>query len=220
MKTTNQVLLTTLLMVLGIGFENCAKEAEESTPSVWNYTSFTDSRDGKVYKSIQIGTQEWMTENLSYKTSAGSWIYWNDESLGEKYGRLYTWDAAKEAVPAGWHLPTDDEWKKLEITLGMSQSEADGIDNRGTNEGNKLKTTKGWENNNNGTDAVGFAALPGGFRSNSGSFLAAEYYAYWWSATENSVSNAWIRLIVSSNSTITRNFSYKADAYSVRCIKD
>jgi len=220
MKTTNQVLLTTLLMVIVIGFQNCAKETTEPTPSIWNYSSFTDSRDGKIYKSIQIGTQLWMAENLSFQTSSGSWIYWNDESLGAKYGRLYTWAAAKEAVPAGWHLPTDEEWKKLEMTLGMSQADADCVDGRGTNEGDKLKTTKGWENNKNGTDAVGFAALPGGFRSNSGSFLAAEYYAYWWTATENNDSNAWIRLVVSSNSTIHRNNSYKADAYSVRCIKD
>lgn len=217
MKSTFGTILICLLSVI---FFNCTKKLGDVKPPLGNYSTFTDQRDGKTYKSITIGTQVWMAENLAYQTVSGSWNYLGDKNLGAKFGRLYTWAAALEAVPAGWHLPTDEEWKKLEMTLGMSQSAADCINNRGTNEGRKLKTTLGWEGNTNGTDEVGFAALPGGFRSNSGTFLADGYYGYWWTSTEDGTTNAWIRLIESSNFGITRNISFKEDAYSVRCVKN
>jgi len=159
-----------------------------------------------------------MAENLAYQTVSGSWFSFGSAAEGAKYGRLYTWDAAKQASPTGWHLPTDAEWKQLEMTLGMSQSEADGIDLRGTNEGSKLKSVSGWTQN--GTDDVGFAALPGGFRSNSGTDHENGYVGYWWTNTESDDINAWYRSISYSNSKIFRNRSFKEDAYSVRCVKD
>jgi uncharacterized protein (TIGR02145 family) len=209
-----------LLLALTVVFLNCKKDKVDPIPSIWNYSTFTDVRDGKTYKSIKIGNQEWMAENLAYKTPSGSWDY-GDLTLANKYGRLYNWEAAKQAVPAGWHLPTDAEWKQLEIFLGMSQADADGVSSRGAIEGGKLKSLSGWAKEGHGTDAVGFAALPGGlFMTNSNDFMAVDWYGYWWTATESDNSNVWFRLIVNGNSKIIRNLSIKQDGFSVRCIKN
>lgn len=220
MKKGQLILKSVLIIALMIAFLNCTKDVVEPTPPNVNHSTFTDLRDNKTYKTIKIGNQEWMAENLAFKTETGSWTYWGSESNGAKYGRLYTLDAAILAVPSGWHLPTDTEWKQLEIILGMSQTEADKTDYRGTDEAGKLKAKSGWAENGNGNDEVGFTALPGGFRPNSGNFLTVGYYGYWWSATENPNSKAWIRLIVTSSSKILRIESFKEDAYSVRCVKN
>ena len=80
-------------------------------------SSFVDSRDGKVYKTVKIGTQTWMAQNLNY-TMVNSSCY-NDSNVNCKtYGRLYTWAAAKTACPKGWHLPSDTEWSILETYSG------------------------------------------------------------------------------------------------------
>jgi len=220
MKNKQTIFKTVLLFAFTLSLFSCNKDVVEPTPQQGDYATFTDARDGKIYKTIKIGNQEWMAENLVFKTATSSWTYWGFEENGVKYGRLYTWEAAKLAVPAGWHLPSDAEWKQLEMALGMSQAEADGIDYRGTDEGNKLKAKIGWAENGSGTDYIGASALPGGFRSNSGSFLAIGYYGYWWSSTENNSSKAWIRLIVASSPKIFRIDSFKEDAFSVRCVKD
>jgi uncharacterized protein (TIGR02145 family) len=81
--------------------------------------SFTDSRDGHIYITIQIGDQVWLAQNLNYTTKEGSWTIKGD-STGTKYGRFYTWEAAKEAVPPGWHLPSKEEFEKLAGTLGIN----------------------------------------------------------------------------------------------------
>jgi hypothetical protein len=90
--------------------------------------TFTDSRDGKTYKTIKIGSQIWMAENLAFKASSGCWAYDDDKSNVEKHGYLYDWNAAKTTCPAGWHVPSDEEWeevgkakdliKKLSLLLG------------------------------------------------------------------------------------------------------
>jgi len=212
MKKNQKTLTLGLLCFLTVVIFSCKKE-EVTEPSTFNYSTFTDARDGKIYKSIKIGTQVWMAENLAFKTANGSWIYGDNEVDGNKYGRLYTWDAAKLAIPDGWHLPTDDEWKQLEKALGMSQADADGFEERGTNEGARLKSRSGWAENGNGTDEVGFLALPGGFFANSGSYLAVIWYGYWWTSTESNSSSAFFRLLVSTDSKIHRKLSFKGDGF-------
>ena len=156
---------------------------------------FTDSRDGKVYRKVRIDRQLWMAENLNYeaeysrcyaeyrrnpsmciRSDSGETLYDGDRLFDAKirancakYGRLYYWETAKEACPAGWHLPTDEEWHTL-IKYAGGWSKA----------GGKLKSASGWYNYGGGTDDYGFAALPGG----SASFLVAGAKGYWWSATK------------------------------------
>jgi uncharacterized protein (TIGR02145 family) len=180
----------------------------------------TDSRDGKKYKTIQIGDQVWMAENLNYETSSGSWVYDNNSSYASTYGRLYNWETANNVCPSGWHLPSDDEWKQLEMTIGMSQSDADDVDWRGTVEGTKLKATSGWNKNGNGTDEYGFTALPGGFRGWWGGFRDEGSFAYFWSSTAGDSGNAWFRELDSILEDVYRDSASKDYGFSVRCVRD
>jgi len=116
------------------------------------FDTFTDPRDGKVYKTVKIGEQIWMAENLNYECE-GSVCYNNDPANGEKYGRLYDLETAKKACPPGWHLPTMPEWNTLIREIG-------GIEMAGK----YLKAQSGWHNDCNGTDKFGFSALPGGYK--------------------------------------------------------
>ncbi len=187
-----------------------------------------DSRDGQSYKTVKIGDQWWMAENLNYNTG-NSWCYDNDLDNCNVYGRLYDWETACNACPDGWHLPTDNEWKILEKELGMSNKDADDTGWRGTNEGGKLKEagTYHWESPNKGvTNSSGFQALPGGYRDYSdGPFSSLGYVAYFWSATEWSVTEgvaslAWTRYLYSDNAGVIRTFNWKSAGFSVRCVQD
>jgi len=148
------------------------------------------------------------------------------------YGVLYNWAAALNSGPDGWHLPTDDEWKELELYLGMNQSQADSTGLRGTDEGSKLKATSGWEYDGNGTNESGFTALPGGNRL-SEHYQDGVYYDYlfansgvlsnWWSATECIGSGnrlVWSRSLQFSDDKVIRRSWSKVLAISVRCVKD
>jgi uncharacterized protein (TIGR02145 family) len=202
--------------------------------------------DGNVYKTIKIGNQVWMAENLKvtrYRngdpipsvTSKSQWenlrsgaycAYNNDNGNVATYGLLYNWyavDDGRNIAPEGWHVPTDEEWKELEMHLGMSRSEADDTGWRGTDEGGKLKEagTAHWNSPNTGaTNSSGFTALPGGFRSRSGAFFNVGYIVYWWSATASIGSTAWSRYLGYDNSAVGRRSSYKRSGFSVRLVRD
>jgi uncharacterized protein (TIGR02145 family) len=184
-------------------------------------TVLYDQRDGKTYKITEIGNQVWMAENLNYKPSRASWCYDDDNSNCDKYGRLYDWETAKKVCPSGWHLPTDEEWKTLEVFHGMNQSTANEMRYRGSDEGEKIKSTSGWNNSRNGTDPYGFSALPGGHRGYDGSFNVLGGRATFWSATglDRDASFAWYRSL-GNFSEVERDYDYKSDGYSVRCLKD
>jgi uncharacterized protein (TIGR02145 family) len=168
---------------------SCGYETETKSNFIKVIGTFTDSRDGKTYKTVKIGNQVWMAENLNYKTSSGSWVYENIQDNASIYGRLYDWETADNVCPSGWHLPSDDEWKQLEMAIGMSQSEVDVMDARGTDEGYKLKAIGTWQWPD-GTDEYGFAALPGGQCANYNNFYDIEYFAYFWTSTENGIGHA------------------------------
>ena len=189
-------------------------------------STFTDPRDGKVYQTVVIGNQEWLAENLAYAPSSGNyWAYDNDDAYVEIYGYLYDWETALDVCPTGWHLPSDEEWKELEMALGMSQAAADGTGVRGTNEGSKLAGNAGlWTDgaleNNADFGTSDFTALPGGYRYDYDPYYFIGSFGNWWSSTEYNASYAWYRVLSYSESDVYRNFSYKGWGFSVRCVRD
>ncbi|MDY0315548.1 MAG: FISUMP domain-containing protein [Bacteroidales bacterium] len=206
--------------------------------------TFTDTRDNYTYQTVEIGSQTWMAENLKYLPSvvgpgAGSYgdpyyyVYGYDGTdissakateNYQTYGVLYNWPAAMQACPTGWHLPSDDEWKELEMFLGMSQEQADEWGWRGTDEGGKLKETgiTHWNSPNEGaTNETGFTALPGGCRYDDGNFNNLGYHGHWWSATEDGSYYAWVRVLYYNSSDVDRgNYYVKGFGCSVRCVRD
>lgn len=211
------------------------------TPSWTCGDALVDSRDGQSYNTVLIGTQCWMAENLNIGTRIDGVNDQTDNSIIEKYcddnnttkcdtyGGLYQWDEMMQYIvsegvqgicPEGWYLPTDDDWKQMEMVLGMSQSQADAIGSRGTNEGSKMKNTSGWLYSGNGTNSSGFSGLPGGHRLTSGAFNDIGGTGYWWSSTEYADSNPWKRSLEASHDQVYRFWNYKGSGFSVRCLKN
>jgi len=189
--------------------------------------SFNDPRDGKVYKTVKIGNQVWMAENLAYAPSSGNyWVYnFDDENL-EIYGYLYDWNTALNVCPPGWRLPSNKDWKEMEITLGMSQADAEATaGSRGTNEGSKLAGnaalwTEGALVNNEYFDKSGFSALPGGARWGIGDFNHLVRAGLWWSSADLSGTHAWLRSLRYNDSNVNHRHGFKISGFSVRCIRD
>ncbi len=167
-----------------------------------------DTRDGQTYKTVTIGTQTWMAQNLNYET-VGSFCYNNNALNCTKYGRLYIWTAAKVACFTGWHLPTKAEFEALLSAVG-DQSLA----------GIKLKSTSGWIGSGNGLDVFSFSALPAGRWSNNGGFDDEGYNADFWSSTENTSDGAYYMILYyNGNGARLLNLN-KNYGFSVRCVKD
>lgn len=200
-------------------------------------------------EDVVIGTQKWMQVNLNvdhYKNGdpirhavtneewidagnkgEGAWCYYNNDSIhGAKYGKLYNWYAVNDPrglAPIGWKVPSDNDWKKLEIELGLSQIQADSAGYRGTNEGGMLKDTtyNDWPAPNLGaSNSIGFTALPSGNRDADGTFANFALQVYWWTSTSNNTNSSWIRFLGAYYSQIGRGILDKNAAIVVRCIKD
>jgi len=184
--------------------------------------------EGKTYKTVIIGGQTWMAENLNYAVE-GSRCYNNQESNCEIYGRLYDWATAMDIsssynsgyyhpssehrgiCPSGWHLPSSEEWGALITAVG-------GWETAGT----KLKATNGWkapyDANGNGTDDYGFSALPG---SGGGSDdKTAGYFGNWWSTTEYLAPRAHSTFMSHSAEAYNSNENNKMYFFSVRCVQN
>ena len=186
-------------------------------------------------KTETIATQRWMDKNLEGVTyrngdvipqvtdattwaalTTGAWCYYNnDPANGAIYGKLYNWYAVNDPrglAPQGWHIPTDAEWTTFSNSLGGESISGD-----------KMKTTgtSRWNSPNTGaTNESGFAGLPGGYRSPSGTFYYVGNYGYWWSATQYYSTYAWYRRLYYNNGYLYRNFDNKEIGFSVRCLKD
>jgi len=185
------------------------------TPPNVNYDTLTDIRDGQKYKTVKIGDQTWMAENLNYGTR-GSWCYYDSDANCVKYGMLYTWAAANTACPTGWRLPTRAEWGTLAKAAGGTGTY--GVSGAA---GNVLKSTSDWGiASYNGTDDFGFSALPGGYRYSDGSFDFAGYSGYWWTATDYLGGFAYYRRMYSNTVYVDEYYVDQNYGYSVRCLKD
>ncbi len=186
---------------------------------------YEDPRDGNNYKWIKIGEQIWLAENLRFKTESGSWCWEHKQENCLQRGRLYNWQAAHEAPPPGWHLPSDQEWKELELSLGLTKGQIDlegfRVDKDSLLAG-KIKLVGTWLNEYNGnalyiSNATGFSAIPTGFYANDE--FTHEGYTAWWSSDGNAT-HAWIRHIGFHDNTIGRVLNRKEFAFPVRCIKN
>ena len=194
--------------------------------------TFTDPRDGKVYKTVKIGEQTWFAENLNYEAE-GSKCYDNNPDNGAKYGRLYNWETAMKVCPEGWHLPTNEEWDKLYRFVD---------DDKGTESPYKSKTagkhlkakSGGWDEHGsgtdsyqeillgrgNGTDDYGFSTLPGGYGNSDGSFGYIGYRGFWWSANEDNSDYAYSRYMTNRSGNAHWGNYDKSSLFSVRCLQD
>ncbi|MFY9406841.1 MAG: fibrobacter succinogenes major paralogous domain-containing protein, partial [Bacteroidales bacterium] len=154
--------------------------------------------------------------------------YGNDPSNCVTYGALYNWYAVEtgKLCPSGWHVPTDDDFKTLEMYLGMTQAQADATGFRGTDQGSKLAGnaslwTDGALDQNVNFGTSGFSALPGGYRYYSdGSFDGLGGCGYWWSSTEYDGSKAWNRNLGFIYAIVYRDNGSKRYGFSVRCLRD
>jgi uncharacterized protein (TIGR02145 family) len=174
------------------------------------YGTLVDPRDGQKYRTIVVGSLEWTAQNMNYAPVEGSYCYDDNADHCKVAGRLYDWQIAVDsACPEGWHLPTQAEYKTLVDAMGGSSKV-----------GPKLKTTSGWNDGWSGSDSVGFAGIPAGYRYNSHSYEEGYRTGFWTSERKDILSYAYF-LPLNNSSVI--NFSYDSIddyAYYVRCVRE
>jgi len=198
--------------------------------------------DDNLYEVVRIGSALWMAENLATTTfnndtpipTAATGVAWaalsgpgycwyeDNEALNKPlYGALYNWFAASNSTlcPAGWRVPTDVEYRNLEMALGMSQTDAELRGWRGDDEGTQMKSTTLWITGN-GTNSSGFNAFPGGYRYyENGNFMHVEDIAYFWTMTEDTGDRGMMRQLAADQAGVQRQNAPKTAGKSVRCIK-
>jgi uncharacterized protein (TIGR02145 family) len=199
--------------------------------------------DGNTYDTVSICNQVWMKQNLNvsrYRNgdiipqvtdptqwanlTTGAWCYYNNDSANRAaYGKLYNWYAVNDArglAPEGWHVPSDGDWNKLVKCL---DSNADTICVncwQNTTAGILLKSTSGWNNGGNGTNTSDLTILPSGYCSINGTFGAIGTYGDWWSCSDYSTQEAWLRSINGGYAGVFRDHYGKNHGFSIRCVKD
>lgn len=229
MKTQSVKHMVLLIFVTLFSFRSVAQIQDAN-----RFGTFTDSRDGHEYGWVKIGKQVWMAENLrTGKLNDGTTIplvtnntawnrltpaccwYNNDKAtFGNTYGALYNWWAVNtgKLCPAGWHVPTDEEWTTL-TTFLRGESVA----------GVKMKEsgTTHWKSPNKGaTNESGFCGLPVGYRYYTGDFNYVGSYGYWWSSTKYATKYARSRRLGYNSAVVNRDIDLKGDGFSVRCLRD
>jgi len=225
-----QILIAGLMV---IQLNSCKKEDPITVTDV----------DDNTYLAVPIGKQIWMAENLrttkfndksgiTLVTSNSTWTattrpaycwFNNDTTYRDLYGGLYNYFAIENGnlCPAGWHVPTNDEFKAMEKSLGMTQEQADSWGWRGTDQGKKLKNKSGWDDEGNGTNSSGFSALPGGYRYGlNGAFFDLGKLSYWWTSTDNNSNLGYYRRLDYNQVMVyAEGVRYQAGKY-VRCVRD
>lgn len=173
--------------------------------------SFTDPRDGRVYRTVKIDDREWMAENLAFKTESGYSVYDNVRDYEKTHGYLYTWEVATKACPDGWHLPSMQEWWFLSNSLGGDEQS-----------GGKLKQagTASWASPNTGaTNSSGFTALASG----SGNDKAMEHFGkttFFWTNVDDDDATSWCGALYHDRADLALYPVEKKNSFSVRCIKN
>jgi uncharacterized protein (TIGR02145 family) len=232
-----------LILMIGIsvhlitGCKSCKKEVRETVESVAPAVLTGEVRDidSNVYRTVTIGKQVWLRENLkvtrfrngdpiSEVTDGFKWSkrkeaafcnYDNDPIFAVTFGRLYNWHAVNDSrgiCPEGYHVPHDGEWFELTVSL-----DGEGV------AGGKLKEegTNHWSEPNTGaTNESGFTALPGGYRGNKGAFQILDDYCFFWTSTSYDDAMAWSRFLQNDDDAVFRIENYKTFGFSVRCVKD
>ena len=226
--------ITTLVYCLILVINSCGIEKEdkpETQPPV-------DSVIVTTLEEVTIGNQVWTSKNLDVSTyrngddipqvqgqeewenlTTGAWCYYeNKTGNGNTYGKLYNWYAVNDwrgLAPKGYHIPTDAEWTILTTYLG-------------TDAAAKMKSTTSWNEDGKGTNASGFAGLPGGKRIQDVSFIGIGAKGHWWSSSEVSAdlawnkrdNLAWYRYLDDDGGNVGRTNYYKRSGFSVRCLRD
>ena len=229
-----------ILFIVFVTLNSC-KKTDEATKT--NETSTVTDIQGNVYKTVKIGDQWWMAENLKVKVFNDSTkislvsvnsndTIWSNKKIpaicvvDSTFGALYNWyvvNDSRKIAPKGWHIPSDEEWKTLEKTLGMSNDEVSKTAWRGANEAEELiiESSKGWQIPTIafGTNSSGFSALPSGCRVFNGTINSEKNTAFWWTSTTSN-SEAWYRYIDGQQKKIFRQHTYKEYGFSIRCVKD
>ena len=203
----------------------------------------TDNRDGQTYKTVTIGTQTWMAENLNYADSVmtpslngRSWCYDNNADSCAKYGRLYTWAAAIDSVALqnqdnnlicgyGRFCKSllkkqglcPDSWHLPDTTEWKMLFEA--VGGQGV-AGRALKTQSSWSDNSGGTNNYGFSALPSGYYREYDGFSYVNHLSNFWTATERTSYTSYYISLESVGDAANRYDISKGNAFSVRCLKD
>ena len=229
------------IVVLFLGLQACQKET--NTSIVLEYGTVTDV-DGNTYKTVKIGDQWWMCENLRVKhfqdgsnitfignvdqdsvwaqSTESSFSFINDTIFGCFYNYLAVQDT-RMIAPAGWHIPSDEEWKTLEKTIGMSSTDADQMAWRGSNEAELLinKISEGWPSGTVpfGLDTYDFSIFPAGCRLFNGE-LTNGNNAFFWTSTASINGNAYYRYFDYKKKNIFRQTTYPQYGMSIRCVKD
>lgn len=178
-------------------------------------TELKDTRNGKTYKVVQIGDLQWMAENLNYETRKESWCLEDKQENCDKLGRLYSWESAMKACPAGWRLPSKIEFEYLvKLAGGVQDEDMNFLWIRGAN---ALKSSSGWERN--GTDEFGFNAIPTGYFHGGFADFEDTNKAGFWSSSEHNYTTAFYMSFDSTNKNATIDNLDKINGYSIRCVR-
>jgi len=169
-----------------------------------------------TFKTVKIGNQVWMAENINIDIESNGLngnCYENEQANCRKYGRLYDFETANSLCPSGWHLPSDEDWQTLVDFAGGKEIA-----------GKKLKAKHGWNENGNGTDEFGFSALPGGYAPQGGDYelpyINIGVSGGWWSSSEGeySLRNYWS--IDHNKDEVYQGVGEYWSVFSVRCVKE
>lgn len=205
-----------------------------AAPPIFTVGAGVNDIDGNSYPSVVLGTQEWMAQNLNTAHYAngdsiafvqdnntwstrttGAWCYYNnDPQYDSSYGKLYNWYTTidpRNVCPAGWHVPSDNEWSTLLSYLGGASSA-----------GSKMREAglAHWTAPNNADNTSGFTGLPGGYRMNTGTFANMGDYGYWWSNVEYNPGAGYYCSLYYNSALARLTFNYDPHGLSIRCVKN